>query len=129
MNKISLWLILIFILGCDQKKPNPSEEPNQMETSSYNSKWSIEAQNSAKKRINTWQNLKVLDIDLEFDKAYIDPSFWESVDYKDKNEIMGSIIIYTELQKETEISSFSFFDKKSGKEIATYSSYSGFEIM
>lgn len=92
-------------------------------------KWSENAKNTSSARIDKWINLDVLDLNIDLEKAYIDPLFWNSIDYDKKDELIKTILIYTEVQKSQNVTSFDFYDKRSGRKIAEWTKLMGVEIL
>lgn len=94
----------------------------------YSSKYSSQAVKTSSERVERWISLGYLKFESNY-KAYISPELWNSVDFSGKQEVASTILIYTEVfEDREENSSLDFFDKQTGKEIASWSIWSGFEI-
>jgi hypothetical protein len=103
------------------KTPPPTSLP-------YSSKYSNSAVKTVKERVERWNSLGYLKIESNY-KVYISPELWNSVDITGKQEVASTLLIYTEVFEDRgENSSLDFFDKQTGKEIASWSDWSGFEI-
>lgn len=91
--------------------------------------YSTETRTKVENRVGKWQENGYLKLDLENEKAWIDPILWDNVDVDGKKEILATILVYTQIQKRKErMASFDFFNKNTGKQIASYSYFSGFSL-
>ncbi|SDA37107.1 hypothetical protein SAMN03080617_00001 [Algoriphagus alkaliphilus] len=94
----------------------------------YSSKYSSQAVKTSNDRVERWISLGYLKFESNY-KVYISPDLWNSVDISGKEEVALTLLIYTEVfEGRGENSSIEFLDKQSGKEIASWSIWSGFEI-
>lgn len=100
----------------------------EIRSQSLSSKYSEEVVSAAKSRVERWVSLNYVKIQSD-DKIYISPLLWDSVDIDGKKEVAYTLLVYTEVfQNKGAYSSVDFFDKQTGKEIASWSDFSGFEI-
>jgi hypothetical protein len=94
----------------------------------YSSKYSSQSVKTSNERVERWISLGYLKLESNY-KAYISPDLWNSVDINGKQEVASTILIYTEVfEGRGENSSMDFYDKQTGKKIASWSIWSGLEM-
>ena len=101
-----------------------SDKPDVENYSSEN--WSPNAIRISTERVNKWMELGALKIKSDLEKAYITRDVWSAANIDQKVEILQTIIIYQDSKLGKRHVSYDFFDYNSGKKIASWNKFSGF---
>ncbi len=114
-------IILVFILFGILILSNIGNGPQKTPEKLSNSAAQIEL-------LNGLINDGFLQIEAHYNKAYIDPKVWNSIDVNVKENLSRGLAIYCGNKKGTHLYWVDIYDKISGKKIAKYSNSWGFKV-
>ncbi len=111
----------------EQKKKYDSHSSKKT-IPSPSSKYSESTVSTSKSRVERWLSLGYIKIKSD-EEIFISSELWSSVDIDGKREVVSTLLVYTEVFKNRgAFNSVDFFDKQTGKEIASWSDFSDLEI-
>jgi len=91
-------------------------------------RWTYSAYETSNNRILALISKNYLTVEHRTNKAYVSPSLWYRLDIAGKKELILSAVVYTDYITKEPVKFYDFYDKTSGKQIASWSTLSEFDF-